>query len=43
MQVLEPWGEVTIRAVEDLRHLEVEWTVGPLPFEDGFGREVSVR
>ncbi|KAK9786492.1 hypothetical protein WJX73_000911 [Symbiochloris irregularis] len=41
--VLEPWGEVTIRAVQGLSHLEIEWTVGPLPFKDGFGREVALR
>ncbi len=21
-------------------HVELEWTVGPIPFEDGLGREV---
>lgn len=43
VQVLEPWGEVTMRAAQGLNHLEVEWTVGPLPFKDGFGREVAVK
>ena len=24
-------------------YIEVEWTVGPIPFEDGMGKEVSIR
>lgn len=24
-------------------HVEVEWTVGPIPFKDGLGREVVLQ
>lgn len=24
-------------------YVEVEWTVGPIPFEDGYGREISIQ
>ena len=28
------------RLHEGQSHVELEWTVGPIPFEDGLGREV---
>ena len=31
------------RIWKDALHVELEWTVGPIPFRDGRGREVSLR
>ncbi len=43
MQTFYPWASLTTRLWKGAEHLEVEWTVGPIPFKDGLGREVSVR
>ena len=43
MQTFYPWASLTTRLWEGAEHLEVEWTVGPIPFKDGLGREISVR
>ena len=42
MQTFYPWATLTTRLWKGAEHLEVEWTVGPIPFKDGLGREVSV-
>ena len=31
------------RLHEGQSHVELEWTVGPIPFEDGLGREVVLQ
>ena len=31
------------RLYKGQQYVEVEWTVGPIPFEDGFGREIILR
>lgn len=38
-----PWVQLTVRSWAGAPHIEVEWTVGPIPFEDGLGREVALR
>ena len=43
MQVLFPWASATTRILHGARHIEVEWMAGPIPFEDGWGRELVVR
>ncbi len=42
-QEWQPWATLTTRVWKDSEHIESEWTVGPLPFEDKLGREVVVR
>jgi len=34
------WASQVVRFFKDADYVEVEWTVGPIPFEDGVGREV---
>lgn len=34
---------LTSRLYKDIPWVEVEWTVGPIPFEDGFGREIALQ
>ena len=43
MQTFYPWASLTTRLWKGSEHLEVEWTVGPIPFKDGLGREISVQ
>ena len=43
MQAFYSWASLTTRLWKGSEHLEVEWTVGPIPFRDGLGREISVR
>ena len=43
MQTFYPWATLTTRLWKGAEHLEVEWTIGPIPFKDGLGREISVR
>ncbi len=38
-----PWAKLTTRIWKDAEFLEVEWTAGPLPFQDGLGHELVVR
>lgn len=38
-----PWMSLTLRLVKGAPQAEVEWTVGPIPFKDGLGREAVVR
>jgi len=42
-QVFENWATLITRIYKGQRHVEVEWTVGPIPFEDGYGREVVLQ
>jgi alpha-mannosidase len=42
-QVFDDWGTLITRVYKGQRYVEVEWTVGPIPFEDGLGREVILR
>lgn len=41
-QTFFPWASLTTRLWKGSEHLEVEWTVGPIPFKDGLGREIVV-
>uniref|UniRef100_A0AAR2J2A3 Lysosomal alpha-mannosidase n=1 Tax=Pygocentrus nattereri TaxID=42514 RepID=A0AAR2J2A3_PYGNA len=42
-QQFSPWVSQVVRLYEGSRELELEWTVGPVPVEDGFGKEVITR
>lgn len=38
------WVHQTFRLYRGAKHVEVEWTVGPIPVaEDGWGKEVITR
>jgi len=39
----EPWIQTTYRILPGQPHLEVEYTVGPIPIDDGRGKEVVSR
>jgi len=34
------WAEQTYRLNDGAKHVEVTWTVGPIPVDDGKGKEV---
>uniref|UniRef100_A0A3B4WWI6 Alpha-mannosidase n=1 Tax=Seriola lalandi dorsalis TaxID=1841481 RepID=A0A3B4WWI6_SERLL len=42
-QWFAPWVSQVVRLHGDSRALELEWTVGPLPIDDGLGKEVITR
>ncbi|XP_065340981.1 lysosomal alpha-mannosidase [Cloeon dipterum] len=43
-QTFSPWVSQVVRLYEDdPQHLELEWLVGPIPIEDGKGKEVVSR
>ena len=42
-QVFSPWATQTVRLYSGARHVEVEWTIGPVPIQDGKGKEVVSR
>jgi alpha-mannosidase len=42
-QIFDNWATLITRIYKGQRHIEVEWTVGPIPFEDGLGREIILR
>ncbi|XP_036420170.1 lysosomal alpha-mannosidase isoform X2 [Colossoma macropomum] len=42
-QQFSPWVSQVVRLYESSRELELEWTVGPIPVDDGFGKEVITR
>ncbi|KAF4094455.1 hypothetical protein AMELA_G00015200 [Ameiurus melas] len=42
-QQFSPWVSQVIRLYTESKHLELEWTVGPIPVNDGFGKEVITR
>ena len=37
------WASATTRIWRGVADLEVEWTAGPLPIQDGRGRELTLR
>lgn len=39
-QVFADWATQTIRLYEDEEFIEVTYTVGPIPFHDGKGKEI---
>ncbi|KAM4888684.1 lysosomal alpha-mannosidase [Thomomys bottae] len=42
-QKFSAWCSQVIRLYPGQRHLELEWTVGPIPKDDGWGKEVISR
>ncbi|XP_035261901.1 lysosomal alpha-mannosidase [Anguilla anguilla] len=42
-QQFGPWVSQVVRLYEHSQELELEWTVGPVPVRDGFGKEVITR
>lgn len=42
-QTFAPWVSQRVRLAKDSRHLEITYTVGPIPIEDGLGKEVVSR
>ena len=42
-QVFSEWATQTVRLNAGAKSLEIEWTVGPIPIEDGIGKEVISR
>ncbi|XP_072528049.1 lysosomal alpha-mannosidase isoform X1 [Salminus brasiliensis] len=42
-QQFSPWVSQVVRLYEGSRELELEWTVGPIPVDDGLGKEVITR
>ncbi|XP_042526495.1 lysosomal alpha-mannosidase isoform X3 [Dipodomys spectabilis] len=42
-QNFSAWCSQVIRLYPGQRHLELEWTVGPIPHDDGWGKEVISR
>jgi alpha-mannosidase len=39
----DDWATLITRLYKGQNYVEVEWTVGPIPFEDGLGREIILR
>ena len=39
-QVFSDWVVQTINLYQGINEIEVVYTVGPIPFQDGLGREV---
>ncbi|KAI8490965.1 mannose metabolic process [Branchiostoma belcheri] len=42
-QVFSPWVTQAVRLYSGQRHVELEWTVGPIPIKDGLGKEIISR
>ncbi|XP_006875234.1 PREDICTED: lysosomal alpha-mannosidase-like [Chrysochloris asiatica] len=42
-QKFSDWCSQVVRLYPGQRQLELEWTVGPIPLEDGFGKEIISR
>ncbi|XP_062034472.1 lysosomal alpha-mannosidase-like [Lepus europaeus] len=42
-QNFSAWCSQVVRLYRGQRHLELEWTVGPIPVDDGLGKEVISR
>uniref|UniRef100_A0A3B1J9Z3 Alpha-mannosidase n=1 Tax=Astyanax mexicanus TaxID=7994 RepID=A0A3B1J9Z3_ASTMX len=42
-QQFSPWVSQVVRLYEGSRDLELEWTIGPVPVDDGLGKEVITR
>lgn len=43
MIVYNHWTSQEIHLYNGAEDVEVEWTVGPIPFEDGLGKEIILR
>ena len=43
IQTFSPWASQVTRLWQDARFLEIEFTVGPIPIDDGIGKEVVSR
>jgi len=43
LQSFGPWVSQRVRLAKGARHVEITYTVGPIPVEDGIGREVISR
>ena len=39
----QPWVRQTMRLLDNKNYIEVEYTVGPIPINDGIGKEVVTR
>ena len=42
-QTFSSWAKQVFRLYKDSQYVEVEWTVGPIPLDDGKGKEVISR
>ncbi|OWF45656.1 lysosomal alpha-mannosidase-like [Mizuhopecten yessoensis] len=42
-QQFSPWVSQVVRLYEEEKYAEFEWTIGPIPIEDGYGKEVISR
>ncbi|XP_019622068.1 PREDICTED: lysosomal alpha-mannosidase-like [Branchiostoma belcheri] len=42
-QMFSPWVSQAVRLYSGQRHVELEWTVGPIPIKDGLGKEIISR
>lgn len=42
-QTFNEWVSQVIRVYKDEKHIEFEWLVGPIPKEDGIGKEIISR
>ncbi|XP_077995437.1 lysosomal alpha-mannosidase-like isoform X2 [Glandiceps talaboti] len=42
-QEFTPWLSQVVRLYKGQKHAEFEWTVGPVPFKDGLGKEIITR
>jgi len=40
---LNDWISMTIRLIDGQSNIEVDWTVGPVPIDDGIGKEVIIQ
>jgi len=38
-----PWAHLIVRTYKDSSFIELDWVVGPIPVEDGVGKEVILR
>lgn len=43
LQTFGPWVSQRVRLAKGARHLEITYTVGPIPIQDGVGKEVVTR
>ena len=43
MQTLLDYLTVVTRIWKGHEHAEVEWTAGPIPIDDGFGKEIVLK
>lgn len=42
-QIFSPWATLITRLHKGQAFVEFEWTVGPIPVEDGLGKEVVLQ